>query len=62
MASETKDTVHGQLKNFLILKISQNDTNTMQGYFAFVRTGFDYFIDNRNTVTFRLRMQPEILM
>ena len=23
----------------------------MNGYFAYVRAGFDYFIDNRNTVT-----------
>jgi len=29
----------------------QHDTNTMSGYFAFARGGFDYFIDNRNTLT-----------
>jgi len=29
----------------------QHDTNTMNGYFAFARGGFDYFIDNRNTLT-----------
>jgi len=29
----------------------QHDTNNMNGYFAFARGGFDYFIDNRNTLT-----------
>ena len=33
------------------LNIMQNDTNNMSGYFAFARGGFDYFIDNRNTLT-----------
>ena len=33
------------------LDINQHDTNTMIGYFAFARGGFDYFIDNRNTLT-----------
>lgn len=49
--SETKDTVNGQLKTLPYLINSQKDTNTMDGYFAYVRTGFDYFIDNRNTIT-----------
>ncbi len=47
--SETRDTLHGQAAPYL--ENNQNDTNTMNGYFAFVRTGFDYFIDNRNTIT-----------
>lgn len=29
----------------------QNDRNTMTGMFGFGRVGFDYFIDNRNTIT-----------
>lgn len=33
------------------LNLNQHDTNTMNGYFAFARGGFDYFIDNRNTLT-----------
>jgi len=49
--SETKDTVHGQPTYLPYLKNHQNDTNTMNGYFGFIRTGFDYFIDNRNTIT-----------
>jgi hypothetical protein len=47
--SETRDTVHGQPAPYL--QNTQRDTNTMNGYFGFVRTGFDFFIDNRNTVT-----------
>ncbi len=33
------------------LDLNQHDTNTMNGYFGFARAGFDYFIDNRNTLT-----------
>jgi len=33
------------------LNSNQHDTNTMEGYFSFARAGFDYFIDNRNTLT-----------
>jgi outer membrane receptor protein involved in Fe transport len=29
----------------------QNDNSTMMGAFGFGRAGFDYFIDNRNTIT-----------
>lgn len=29
----------------------QNDKNISEGYFAFMRGGVDYFIDNRNTLT-----------
>ena len=47
--SETRDTVTGQPAPYL--ENAQKDTNTMNGYFGFVRTGFDWFIDNRNTVT-----------
>ncbi len=31
--------------------IFQDDTMNMNGYFGFGRAGFDYFIDNRNTIT-----------
>jgi len=31
--------------------IHQTDVNTMKGYFAMGRAGFDYFMDNRNTIT-----------
>src|SRR6476661_1101302 len=42
----------------------QNDKTTMEGAFGFGRAGFDYFIDNRNTVTIsgsmaRGHMSPE---
>ncbi|HTA26696.1 MAG TPA: outer membrane beta-barrel family protein, partial [Bacteroidia bacterium] len=47
--SETRDTVHGQ--PFPDIQNNQHDTNTMDGYFGFVRAGFDYFINNRNTIT-----------
>ena len=30
---------------------NQNNNPVNKGYFAFVRGGFDYFIDNRNTIT-----------
>jgi outer membrane receptor protein involved in Fe transport len=29
----------------------QKDRNVSEGYFAFIRGGFDYFIDNRNTLS-----------
>lgn len=47
--SETRDTLQGQGAPYL--ENTQKDTNTMNGYFGFVRTGFDYFLDNRNTLT-----------
>ncbi|CAN5194067.1 outer membrane beta-barrel family protein [soil metagenome] len=31
--------------------LNQNSNPKNEGYFAFLRTGFDYFIDNRNTIT-----------
>lgn len=42
----------------------QTDDNTMEGAFGFGRAGFDYFINNRNTVTvsgmlMRGKMSPE---
>jgi outer membrane receptor for ferrienterochelin and colicin len=49
--SETRDTVAGESSSLPYLTNTQKDTNTMNGYFGFVRTGFDYFIDNRNTIT-----------
>lgn len=49
--SETRDTVANQPAYDPYLQNTQKDTNTMNGYFAYVRTGFDYFIDNRNTIT-----------
>jgi len=32
-------------------RTAQNDRNVTEGYFAFLRGGFDYFINNRNTIT-----------
>lgn len=32
-------------------RTSQDDRNVSVGYFAFLRGGFDYFINNRNTIT-----------
>ncbi len=32
--------------------VFQNGTNNTKGYFLFLKGGFDYFIDNRNTLTF----------
>lgn len=49
--SETRDTISGQPTSLPYLQNTEKDTNTMNGYFAFVRTGFDYFLDNRNTIT-----------
>ncbi len=51
--TSTKDTAGVTLKNPETpwLDILQSDTNTMTGYFGFVRAGFDYFMDNRNTLT-----------
>ncbi|HXB12051.1 MAG TPA: outer membrane beta-barrel family protein [Bacteroidia bacterium] len=46
--NSTKDTA-GEPAPFL--NTDQIDTNTMNGYFGFLRAGFDYFIDNRNTIT-----------
>lgn len=39
--TKTSDSVH----------IGQNIVNTTNGHFAFLRGGFDYLIDNRNTLT-----------
>jgi outer membrane receptor for ferrienterochelin and colicin len=49
--TETRDTTAGEDKLLPYLTNTQKDTNTMNGYFGFVRAGFDYFIDNRNTLT-----------
>lgn len=51
--SETKNSVSDTptAANPIPLNINQHDTNNMSGYFTFARGGFDYFIDNRNTVT-----------
>ena len=34
-----------------LTNVFQNDAPVSDGYFAFVRGGFDWFLDNRNTVT-----------
>jgi outer membrane receptor protein involved in Fe transport len=39
------------LKNDTTANFRQNNNPLNNGYFAFVRGGFDYFIDNRNTIT-----------
>jgi outer membrane receptor protein involved in Fe transport len=39
------------LQNDTTLFQSQQDKPVNHGYFAFFRTGLDYFIDNRNTIT-----------
>ncbi|MGZ3923158.1 MAG: TonB-dependent receptor domain-containing protein [Flavisolibacter sp.] len=42
----TRNTLGGRPNNSL-----QKDNSTMNGVFGFGRLGFDYFIDNRNTLT-----------
>jgi outer membrane receptor protein involved in Fe transport len=49
--STTNTTRTDFLKNDTTLFQSQDDKPENKGYFGFVRTGFDYFIDNRNTLT-----------
>ncbi len=51
--NETKDAIDTTDKSNTppFLNTNQHDTNTMNGYFGFARAGFDYFIDNRNTLT-----------
>lgn len=39
------------LKNDTTAMTIQNNKPISRGYFAFLRGGFDYFIDNRNTIT-----------
>jgi outer membrane receptor protein involved in Fe transport len=39
------------LKNDTTAMTLQNNKPISRGYFAFLRGGFDYFIDNRNTIT-----------
>lgn len=39
------------LKNDTTAMSLQNNNPISRGYFAFLRGGFDYFIDNRNTIT-----------
>ncbi len=43
----TDRTTYGSPNSIL----HQDDKSTMQGNFAFARGGFDYFIDNRNTIS-----------
>ncbi len=51
--TSSKDTAGVSSSNTELpwMDIRQSDTNTMNGYFGFVRAGFDYFADNRNTIT-----------
>ncbi|HSY75623.1 MAG TPA: outer membrane beta-barrel family protein, partial [Bacteroidia bacterium] len=49
--SEAKNAVDTALNKAPYLNSTQRDTNSMNGYFAFARGGFDYFINNRNTLT-----------
>ncbi|MEO6884251.1 MAG: outer membrane beta-barrel family protein [Bacteroidia bacterium] len=44
-------TTRNNLVGFPLTNFLQNDTNTMNGHFAFARFGVDYFMDNRNTLT-----------
>ena len=39
------------LRNDTTSNFTQNSKPLSNGYFAFLRGGFDYFIDNRNTIT-----------
>ncbi|MGP8215400.1 MAG: TonB-dependent receptor domain-containing protein [Bacteroidia bacterium] len=48
--AEQSATINTQHQN-PYMNLNQHDTNTMIGYFSYVRAGFDYFIDNRNTLT-----------
>jgi outer membrane receptor protein involved in Fe transport len=40
-----------QTKGDTTYRLFQNDDNEMKGMFGFGRAGFDYFINNRNTIT-----------
>jgi outer membrane receptor protein involved in Fe transport len=47
-------TGHTERQTFITGKssnLAQNDKNINDGYFAFGRAGFDYFINNRNTIS-----------
>ena len=45
-------TIRNNLSGYPLSNITQSDHSTSNGYFAFVRGGFDWLMDNRNTLTF----------
>lgn len=47
----TGETERTTTKLDSVFKLTQNDRNINEGNFMFGRAGFDYFIDNRNTLT-----------
>lgn len=47
----TQSTTRTDYIDSLTANLSQNDKPTNTGHFAFARAGFDYLIDNRNTIT-----------
>ena len=47
----TGETVRNNLFGSPLTNVTQTDDPVSEGYFAFVRGGFDWFIDNRNTMT-----------
>ena len=50
-SSSTTDVLRNNYINGAADNIHQYSEGTMNGSFAFIRGGFDYFIDNRNTLT-----------
>jgi outer membrane receptor protein involved in Fe transport len=44
-------TIRDNLIGNPLTNMDQSDPTTMDGYFTFARAGFDYFINNRNTIT-----------
>jgi len=44
-------TDRNSFNQFRSSRLDQHDSSTVTGYFAFGRAGFDYFINNRNTIT-----------
>jgi outer membrane receptor protein involved in Fe transport len=47
----TQTTTRTDLSDTATAHLLQNDQPINDGYFAFLRTGMDYFIDNRNTIS-----------
>ncbi|MEP7169700.1 MAG: TonB-dependent receptor, partial [Bacteroidota bacterium] len=45
------ETDRNYLNTFPEINLSQNSLSQTKGYFGFARGGFDYFMDNRNTLT-----------
>lgn len=60
MFNQRKSNAYGETERIdakpLTDKVDQRDTSANNGYFGFIRTGFDYFIDNRNTLSLAVNL------